>query len=378
MTARIAFYAPMKPPGHKTPSGDRQFARLLLRALHRAGYQADVASSLRSRNRDGDPDRQRKIEARADKARTRLMQHYAGQPPNLWFTYHNYYKAPDLLGPPIADALDIPYVLVEASHAPDRADGAWARGSAVSDAALRRADLILQPNPKDRPGVALLLGDHARQVDLPPFLAIGAASADRDTLRADWARRLSLDPGIPWLIATGMMRPDSKRDSFLMLAAMMQRLAGRQIALILVGDGAARGEIEAGFAGDTRIRWAGLLPQHDLRDLNTAGDLFVWPALKEAFGMAPLEAQAAGLPAVIGDRPGIRAMLRDGETAVLTPEGDLFAFSAAVADLLDQPQRRQAMSVAAAAHIRAHHDLSSAARLLQEHLDPLLTRGRMQ
>ena len=36
--------------------------------------------------------------------------------PAAWFTYHLYYKAPDWLGPDIARALAIPYLVAEASR----------------------------------------------------------------------------------------------------------------------------------------------------------------------------------------------------------------------------------------------------------------------
>ena len=40
----IAFYAPLKPPTHPTPSGDRAVARALLKAL---GPEAELVSELR-------------------------------------------------------------------------------------------------------------------------------------------------------------------------------------------------------------------------------------------------------------------------------------------------------------------------------------------
>ena len=44
---RLAFYAPMKPPDHPVPSGDRQIARLTLTALERAGFAPRLVSRLR-------------------------------------------------------------------------------------------------------------------------------------------------------------------------------------------------------------------------------------------------------------------------------------------------------------------------------------------
>ena len=66
-----------------------------------------------------------------------------------------------------------------------------------------------------------------------------------------------------------------------------------------------------------------------------ARDLYLWPAINEAYGMAFLEAQAAGLPVVAGRTGGVPAVVADGVTGLLTPIGDAAAFAGAVARLLD-------------------------------------------
>ena len=55
---RVAFYAPMKPPDHPVPSGDRRMAALLMQALSLAGHEVELSSRLRSRDGAGDPARQ--------------------------------------------------------------------------------------------------------------------------------------------------------------------------------------------------------------------------------------------------------------------------------------------------------------------------------
>ena len=89
----IAFYAPMKPPGHPTPSGDRRMARLLMQALDRAGYPVFLASDWRTYDGKGDPAAQDEMMALAAQEVERIK---AVTRPTLWFTYHCYYKAPDL------------------------------------------------------------------------------------------------------------------------------------------------------------------------------------------------------------------------------------------------------------------------------------------
>src|SRR3977135_2231917 len=122
---RIAFYAPLKPPDHPVASGDRRVGQLLLDALRGAGHSPFVASRLRSYDGAGDPLRQTRLRAIGEGGARRLLRQWRTQPaaaPDLWFTYHLYYKAPDWLGPAISTALGIPYVVAEASHAPKRAD----------------------------------------------------------------------------------------------------------------------------------------------------------------------------------------------------------------------------------------------------------------
>ena len=60
---RIAFYAPLKPPDHPVPSGDRRVAGLLLDALRLAGHRPFVASRLRIYDGHGDPARQARLAA---------------------------------------------------------------------------------------------------------------------------------------------------------------------------------------------------------------------------------------------------------------------------------------------------------------------------
>src|SRR5687767_2980513 len=115
---RIAFYAPLKPPDHPTPSGDRRVARVLIEAVRFAGHQPFVASRLRSYDGAGDPFRQARVALIGRGAAERLLQRWDRQPaaaPELWLTYHLYYKAPDWLGPRVSAALGIPYVIAEAS-----------------------------------------------------------------------------------------------------------------------------------------------------------------------------------------------------------------------------------------------------------------------
>jgi len=62
--------------------------------------------------------------------------------------------------------------------------------------------------------------------------------------------------------------------------------------------------------------------------------------------MVLAEAMAAGTPVLASDLDAFRRVLADGRCGVLTPTGDAHAFATALGDLLDDPARRAALSVA--------------------------------
>ena len=99
---RIAFYAPLKPPNHPTPSGDRRMARLLMAALDHAGHDVALASSFRSWDDGTRPNRHERLADLGARLASRLTRRLHAAPPDLWFTYHLYHKAPDWLGPAVS------------------------------------------------------------------------------------------------------------------------------------------------------------------------------------------------------------------------------------------------------------------------------------
>jgi glycosyltransferase involved in cell wall biosynthesis len=145
----------------------------------------------------------------------------------------------------------------------------------------------------------------------------------------------------------------------------------------VIGDGLARPRIEPLF-DPARTRFRGAIPPESMPAALAEADIFVWPSINEAFGMALLEAQAAGLPAVAGaaggEGGGVARILRQGATGLLTPVGDEDAFADAVATLLDDPARRRAMGEAARANILARHDIATAAAILDRALARVVAR----
>jgi glycosyltransferase involved in cell wall biosynthesis len=345
----------MKPPSDPKPSGDRRMARLLMSALTHAGHEVALASKLRSRDGAGDAAKQMTIRARGEAAARRLIARYRRDPPDAWFTYHLYHKAPDWIGPAVSTALGIPYVIAEASYAPKQAGGKWDMGHRAAAEAIGRADAIVGLNSNDEACVRPLAKPGAQMIPLRPFLDA-----------APFAGRRAAPGPTPRLLAVAMMRPGDKLASYRVLAEALGRLGDLEWQLVVAGDGPARPEVEALFPA--RTRFVGEVAPERLPELYASSDIYAWPSVREAYGMALLEAQASGLPAVAGNVGGVGDIVRDGETGLLVKEGDTGAFADSLRALLTDPPRRQAMGAQARVVVARDHSLARAAETLDRAL----------
>jgi glycosyltransferase involved in cell wall biosynthesis len=362
---RVAFYAPLKPPTHPVPSGDRRMARAFMALLTDLGHEVELASRFRSFDRAGDAARQARLERAGSGLAARFLRRRGRPPPQMWFTYHLHHKAPDWLGPVVSEALRVPYVVAEASIAGKQAGGRWAAGHAASVAAIARADLVLAMTEQDLPGLRQVVPAERLRL-FPPFLDVAPFSA---------AGRPAAD-GPPTLLAVAMMRADVKARSYRLLAEAMQLVADLPWRLVLVGDGAARPMIEALFAPfGRRVRFTGAVPQAELARHYASADLYVWPACNEAYGMALLEAQAAGTPVIAGREGGVPDVVADGVTGLLVEPRSPAAFAAALRALLGDPARRRVMGAAAGARMLARHGLAPARAGLAAALADLRVRS---
>jgi glycosyltransferase involved in cell wall biosynthesis len=86
--------------------------------------------------------------------------------------------------------------------------------------------------------------------------------------------------------------------------------------------------------------------------------IFVSPTIRpEPFGLALLDAMAAGLAPIATDAGGPRDLVRHGRTGLLVPMGDVDALADAIEELWLDPERARAMGAAAADDVRARFDI---------------------
>jgi glycosyltransferase involved in cell wall biosynthesis len=108
------------------------------------------------------------------------------------------------------------------------------------------------------------------------------------------------------------------------------------LRLVFVGDGPARGELEARFP---RAVFAGVRAGDELAEHYASADLFLFPSLTETWGNVTLEAMASGLAVIAYDYAAAAEVIRHGVSGVLVPFGDIAAFVAQVAALAADPER---------------------------------------
>jgi len=338
---RLAFYAPLKPPADPVPSGDRAMARGVIAALEYAGAQIDLAATFRSRDGAGDATAQAHLIAQAEALLPQIIATGRSNGWQAWITYHSYYKAPDLIGASVARALDIPYLLIEATRARKRLGGPWDAFAQAAEAACDAADVVFYLTQRDHEALAAYAPPGQQLVHLRPFLT-----------RAD----LPDAAQGAQLLAVGMMRMAAKLPSYDLIAQTMALLPDTT-RLEIAGDGPARAQIEALMAPfGKRVRFLGALDAAALAQAYARAGALIWPGVDEAFGMTYLEAQAYGLPVIAQDRAGVRDVLYPRAYPSVTEGAEGLAALALSPHPAAMDIRR---------HIRAHHLLPAAAVTLR-------------
>lgn len=371
---RIAFYAPLKAPDHPKPSGDRRMARLIMDALQLAGHEAYLASGLRSYDSVGDTVFQQEVRDAAEDEVRQILAGAEGRPDpktiEAWFTYHVYYKAPDWIGPAVADALSVPYYTAELSYALKRAEGPWALNHESVARSLQAGQRHFCFTATDREALESFLKDGSRVIDLPPFIEAVPELDDMTHSRYRHALRQAtgFSPDVPIVLSVAMMRAGDKAASYRMLAETMSSLTDLPWGLVLVGDGAARPEIERAFSGidGDRLHWAGEVPADELERYYAGSDFYVWPAHNEAYGMAFLEAQSYGLPVVAQRTRGVPDVVASGRTGLLTQEGSIPALTDAVRRLISDAHLRDQMGQAAREFVASARTIAPASAILDK------------
>jgi len=155
------------------------------------------------------------------------------------------------------------------------------------------------------------------------------------------------DPGRVNLLFVGRLDPRKGVQVLLDAMPKVLELTGGRARLLVVGDSYLRAKFETSVAPSARphVHFLGHVPREELPRWYATGDVFVSPALgHESFGIVLVEAMAAGRAVVASDIPGYRTVVKPGCDGVVCPPGDTGALAAALAALVDDPERRAALA----------------------------------
>jgi glycosyltransferase involved in cell wall biosynthesis len=130
---------------------------------------------------------------------------------------------------------------------------------------------------------------------------------------------------------------------------------------VVAGSGPDENEFRAmtqqlGLAG--RVIFTGAVPYLETAPLYYAADIYVQPSqphgmFLESFGISFVEAQYCGLPCIATRFGGIPESVKDGETGILVPPGDINELIQALGTLIRDRERRSSMASRAREHARA-------------------------
>ena len=131
-------------------------------------------------------------------------------------------------------------------------------------------------------------------------------------------------------------------------AEVINRLKANNIphCSLVVGDGPARKALQEQLPDTV---FTGPLLGEELSRAYASSDVFLFPSDTETFGNVTLEAMASGVPAVCANAAGSDLLVVSGKTGYLVPSRDIEQFTRCVSWLIEDPDSRQAMGVAARA-----------------------------
>ncbi len=157
----------------------------------------------------------------------------------------------------------------------------------------------------------------------------------------DRARPRGQDPAELRVVVVGRLAPRKRSVALVrILRSAADRLPpGVRLRAALIGDGPAEPLVRRALAHHGMTGWvqlAGRRPRNELPGWLATADVFLAPAIREAFGIAALEARTAGLAVVARRGTGIEDFVIDGRNGILAPDDD--GLATAIARLAADPQ----------------------------------------
>ncbi len=220
---------------------------------------------------------------------------------------------------------------------------------------LRRADLVISGGDYALSEGERCAGRRLPSVVIPPGVdheALAPLSVtDRTRLRAHWG----FAPGD--IVIAVVTRLVPRKGIHTLVSAVAELSSSHpQLRLVVGGSGRESDRLQRLIdSTGARARLVGRLTDEQRHELYGAADLMVMPCNRrwggleqEGFGIAFIEAAATGLPQIAGRSGGAAEAVDAGSTGLVVDDpDDPIALAATIAELVDDPDRRLAMGLAA-------------------------------
>ncbi len=290
--------------------------------------------------------------------------------PDIWLTYHSYYKSPDLLGPTICKALNIPYTMFQGIYSTKRRRKLkTAPGFYLNRHALQRAEHVFTNRQSDLKNLQRIIPEEQLSYIKPGIFPEMFQFDEQARIKM---RQLWQVHSTPVILSAAMFRPDVKTQGLTWLITALGKLADQEVPfkLVIAGDGSERKKLTtmAHKILPGRLIFAGKIKREKMAEFYSGGDIFAFPGIRESLGMVYLEAQSCRLPVVAFDNGGIPEVVQQGATAHLIKPFAEEDFCVAIKQLLHDEAQRNSMGLAAEQYVRREHDLHNNYRQFEQTL----------
>lgn len=370
ISMKIAFYMPFKPLGHKNPSGDLIIGTELYQFLGANSEKIRLVSTFRCRWIYLKPYLWPMLVIEILK----VIRYCRKMQPNIWVSYHTYYKAPDIIGPLCCWLLNIPYVVFQGIYSTKRRKKIKTMpGFYLNRAALKLTQCVFTNKRRDEKNLRRLLHP-CKIMYIPPGIHCGKFRFVKDS-RKKLRKRWQVENRVV-VITTAMFRPGVKTDGIIKVINSCRDLKeqGSDIFLIFIGDGRNRQMLETLAKEELgeSVMFSGRVARNEMRKYYSGADIFAFPGIEESLGMVYLEAQSCGLPVVAFKDWGASEAVVDGQTGLLAYAEKEEQFTINIQRLVADPVLRKKMGKEAVIHVGTNHDLEKNYSLVRQRLQQIV------
>ncbi len=235
---------------------------------------------------------------------------------------------------------DLSILLHADTHEPDLVRRARKRLPVMA----RSASMIITATESVRREICEHLHVKADRVAVTPFAPRSSFQAMPAKQANQTKERLGIED--EFVLFVGTVEPRKNLLTLMRAFDQILRQTSRRPQLVVVGaEGWLMDELFAFIKQSSisdRLLLTGYLDDDDLRALYSSCTVFVYPSIYEGFGLPPLEAMACGAPVIAGNIATFQETL--GSAAQLVEPNDVEAFARSIVEILDDEDRRRALS----------------------------------